>query len=305
MELSGRDIAAALSAVTIWGLNFVAMKYGLRDFTPFQLGFFRYVFAVIPLIFFIPKPNLGWAWLLPAGLTQLAQFALLFLALQFDMTAALASVLMQTQILFTAILGAVLLGERISPPMRIGFALAAVGLTCFVLNFVTGADAAGVTVLGLILNLGSAFAMASSNVLARKAQSIDADYDPLQFVVWMSLVPIIPFGLLAWFCEPADTHWQWINASPLGWCSAAFLGWLATIAAYGFWTDLLKRHPANRVSPFGLGVPVVGLAAGTLALGEQVSAWQWAGSAFVIAALVAVIRTPRVAASMAANEAAD
>jgi O-acetylserine/cysteine efflux transporter len=34
-----------------------------------------------------------------------------------------------------------------------------------------------------------------------------------------------------------------------------------------------------------LGVPVVGLAAGMLLLAEQVSRWQWAGIAFVIAAL--------------------
>jgi O-acetylserine/cysteine efflux transporter len=305
MELSGRDIAAALSAVIIWGLNFVAMKYGLRDFTPFQLGFFRYIFAVLPLVFFVPKPRLGWTWLVPAGLAQFAQFALMFLALKFDMTAALASVLIQAQIFFTAILGAVLLGERVSPPMRVGFTLAAIGLSFFVLNFVIGADTAGVTVLGLLLSLGSAFAMASSNVLARKAQSVDTDYDPLQFVVWMSLVPIIPFALLAWLCEPAATHWQWTHASLLGWCSAAFLGWLATIAAYGFWTNLLKRHPANLVSPFGLGVPVVGLAAGMLALGEQVTVWQWVGSGFVIAALMTVMSAPRAPASMPEKEPAD
>jgi O-acetylserine/cysteine efflux transporter len=160
-------------------------------------------------------------------------------------------------------------------------------------------------VVGLLLNVGSGFAMASANIVARKAQHADTDYDPLQFVVWMSLVPIIPFGVLAWFSEPAATHWHWMQASLFGWCSVAFLGWFATIAAYGFWTDLLKRHPANRVSPFGLGVPVVGLAAGMLALGERVTAWQWAGSAFVIAALVTVMSTPNAMTPLPQKEPAD
>jgi O-acetylserine/cysteine efflux transporter len=67
--------------------------------------------------------------------------------------------------------------------------------------------------------------------------------------------------------------------------AAAFLGLLGSSLAYTLWTQLLKRHSANRVAPFSLGVPVVGLAAGMWLLGEQVSRWQWAGIVFVIAAL--------------------
>jgi O-acetylserine/cysteine efflux transporter len=55
------------------------------------------------------------------------------------------------------------------------------------------------------------------------------------------------------------------------------------------WTNLLKRHPANRVAPFSLGVPVVGLAAGMLWLGESITAWQWAGIALVVMALACVM----------------
>ena len=44
--LTGRDLAAALVVVVVWGVNFVVMKFALRDFSPFQLGAARYVFAV-------------------------------------------------------------------------------------------------------------------------------------------------------------------------------------------------------------------------------------------------------------------
>ena len=40
--------------------------------------------------------------------------------------------------------------------------------------------------------------------------------------------------------------------------------WMSSVVGYGLWTYLLTRHPANRVAPFSLGVPVVGLAAGLL-----------------------------------------
>ncbi|WP_295542817.1 EamA family transporter [uncultured Pseudacidovorax sp.] len=292
---AGLDLLAALGVVVIWDLNFVAMKYSLRDFTPFQLGFFRYVFAVLPLIFIVPKPRLSWRWLVPAGLAQLGQFGLLFMALQVGMTAALASVLMQTQVFFTTLLGVALLGERLSGPLRAGLVLAAVGLLCFGLNFAGGSATVGITVLGLVLNLGGAFMWAASNIVAHKAQAAQPGYDPLQFVVWMSLVPILPFGLMAWFFEPAATYGHWRHASLGGWLGVAYLGWFATIAAYAMWTGLLKRHPANRVAPFSLGVPVIGLAAGMLTLGEHVKAWQWAGSACVVAALGVVMFGGRVA----------
>ena len=285
--LMGLDLLAALGVVVIWGLNFVAMKFSLRDFTPFQLGTFRYVFAVLPLLLFVKKPALSWRWLLPAGLAQLGQFGLLFVALQVGMTAALASVLMQTQVFFTTLLGMVLLHERLSGPLRAGLVLAAAGLACFALNL--GGASGGITLLSLLLNLGAAAMWAASNIIVRRAQQSQPGYDPLGFVVWMSLVPILPFAAMAWLFEPAATRWQWTHASFGAWVGVAYLGWFATIAAYAMWTWLLKRHAANRVAPFSLGVPVIGLAAGMLALGETVSGWQWAGSACVVMALAVVM----------------
>ena len=46
--LTGPDLAAVLAVVVVWGLNFVVMKLGLHDFTPFQLGAGRYLLAVRP-----------------------------------------------------------------------------------------------------------------------------------------------------------------------------------------------------------------------------------------------------------------
>ena len=109
-RLTGRDLAAVLVVVVVWGLNFVVMKFALRDFTPFQLGAARYVFAVLPLILLIRPPQIARKCLLMYGLFQgVGQFGILFFALMVGMTAALASVLLQTQIFFTALFGFLLL----------------------------------------------------------------------------------------------------------------------------------------------------------------------------------------------------
>ena len=128
--LSGRDLMAALVVVVVWGVNFVVMKFALRDFSPFQLGAARYVFAVLPLILLIKPPRIARMWVLLYGLFQgVGQFGILFFALKVGMTAALASVLLQTQVFFTALFGFVLLHERASRPLQAGMVLAALRVT--------------------------------------------------------------------------------------------------------------------------------------------------------------------------------
>jgi O-acetylserine/cysteine efflux transporter len=206
------------------------------------------------------------------------------------MTAALASVLMQTQVFFTALLSVVLLGERLGKPLIGGLVLAALAILCFALHFVAASPGVVVvTVAGFVLNICGAAMWAASNIVARKAQAQSPGYDALAFLVWSSLIPIAPFVAMSALFDPAPLHWRWLAAPWTSWVAVAYLGWVATIAAYGMWTRLLKRHPANRVAPFSLGVPVVGLGAGMLILGERVSPWQWTGIGLVVAALVCVM----------------
>lgn len=291
--LTGRDLAAALVVVVVWGVNFVVMKFALRDFTPFQLGAARYVFAVLPLVLFVRPPHIPWKWLAFYGLFQgVGQFGILFVALKVGMTAALASVLLQTQVFFTALFGFVLLHERASRPLQVGMVLAALGLACFVLNYLApaaGGAVAATTLAGFVLTLGAAAMWAMSNIVARHVQQGGVAYSPMAFVVCSSIFAILPFTLLSLVFDPEATRWQWTQARASSWLAVAYLGWVATILGYSLWTGLLKRHPANRVAPFSLGVPVVGLTTGMLVLGEAITPWQWAGITLVVAALACVM----------------
>jgi O-acetylserine/cysteine efflux transporter len=304
-----RDYLSALAVVVIWGLNFIFMKFALHDFTPFQMGAARYVFAVFPLILFIKRPNLDGKWLLLYGLFQgVGQFGFLFIGLKLGMTAALASVLMQTQVFFTAIFGFVLLHERPSRALQIGLFLAASGLACFAMNYIApqAANTPATTLLGLIFCVLGASMWSASNIVVRKAQQSltqatgkNTSFDAVAFLVWSSTVPILPFIALTLLFDAEATRWRWLAAPWSSWVSVAFLGWVATIIAYALWTSLLKRHPANRVAPFSLGVPVVGITAGMVVLGEQITSWQWAGIALVVAALLTVMFGQRIATRFA------
>ncbi len=293
-SFSTRDSAFALFIVVSWGLNFVVMKWGLASWTPFQMGAARYLLAAFPLILFIRPRGLPWRWVLLYGVAQgIGQFGLLFTALKLGMTASLASVLMQTQVFFTALFGLLFLQERLNRIQGIGLALAALALVCFSMHFVAGSSVnASITVGAFALTLCGAASWAASNIVARKAQQAAPGYDSIAFVVWSAAVPIVPFVLLSAWLDTGSVSavMRSLTQAPVeAWAAAAYLGWIATIAGYAMWTNLLKRHTANRVAPLSLGVPVVGIAAGMLILGESVSAWQWVGVACVGAALIFVL----------------
>jgi O-acetylserine/cysteine efflux transporter len=294
-RLSGRDLITAAMIVLIWGTNFVAMKIGLRDFTPFQLGAARYLCAALPLILFLPPPKMARKWLLLYGLFQgVGQFGFVFLSLKIGMTAALASVLMQTQVFFTALFMFMVFRERPGAPLVAGLSLAALGLFCIAMNYVGPGGGNGTTAAGFALCLAGAAMWAASNIVVRLAQKNAPDFDPLAFLVWCSAVPVLPFVALSLLFDPESARWHWSAAPWQAWVSIAYLGWVATLFAYSQWTRLIKRHGANRIAPFSLGVPVVGLSSGVLALGESIGAWQWAGIGFIVAALACVMLGPRL-----------
>lgn len=301
----------AMGIVLIWGMNFVVMKFGLKDFTPFQMGAARFALAAFPLLFFVSKPAVGWRYLALYGLLQgVGQFGFLFVALRVGMSASLASVVMQTQVFFTALVGYMVLRERISKAQALGMALAAVGLLFFAMHFLAenahgywtigqnnaqnaGLTLRAVTAVGFLLTLGAAASWATANVVVRKVQQLSPQYDALGFVVWTAAVPILPFLAMTWWVDGPAAQSRWLSAGWQAWAAVAYLAWIATVLAYAMWTSLLKRFSANRVAPFGLGVPVVGLTAGMLILGDAVSPWQWAGVACVALALAATVFGPR------------
>ena len=276
--LRARDLLAALVVVILWGVNFVAMKWGLRSFSPFQLGAARYLFAALPLVLLVRPPRMHWRWVLLFGLFQgVGQFGFLFMGLKVGMTAGLASVLLQTQVFFTALLGFALLRERPGLPLRVGMGLAALGLVCFAMNYVGPGSGVGVaaatTLAGLLLTLCGAAMWASSNIVARLAQQHSPGFDPLAFVIWSSLVPVLPFMALSALFDPDAARWlQWqtlANVPLLSWAAVAYLRAVDQPAA------ALPRQPRGAVQPGGAGggphrrLAAAGRGRGALAVGRH------------------------------------
>ncbi|MDP3252032.1 MAG: EamA family transporter [Hydrogenophaga sp.] len=285
LPLSRGDLLRALGVVVIWGLNFVVMKVGLQDVGPMLLGAMRFALAALPFLLFVKFPNLPWRYVVGYGLAQgLGQFGFLFLGLKLGMTAGMASVVMQTQAFFTLLLAVPVLGERARGAQWLGLGVALAGL--LLIATAHGEGPGQMTLAGFVLTLSAAFMWAVSNLVARLANRV-ADYDPLPFIVWSSVFPIAPFLLLAVWMDGPQLVWQQVaGLSFRSLLVVLFLAWFATLLAYSLWTRLLKRHPAGRVTPFSLLVPVVGLWAAWVFFGELPLPQQWLGTGLVLMGLV-------------------
>lgn len=280
------DWASALVVVVIWGLNFVVMKWGLATLSPLLLCALRFLAASLPLLLFVrPPPNVRWSLLAAYGLAQgMGQFGLLFTGLKLGMPAGMASVVLQTQAFFTMLLAAVLMGERPQRWQWLGLGVAACGLG--MIGAAKGDGAASMTLLGFVFTLGAAGMWAVSNLLTRVAAR-QGPYEPVSFIVWTSVFPVLPLTLLALWLEGPHAVLQQLQHS--GWRevgAVAYLAVLSTLLGYGLWTRLLQRHAASTVAPLSLLVPVIGLVSAMVLLGERPSTVQWLGTLAVLLGMV-------------------
>ena len=294
--LPPKDLALALLIILIWGVNFAVIKVGLGGVPPLLLGALRFLLAALP-VFWFPAPRIPLRLYLAYGMTiSVGQFALLFSALHLGMPTGLASLVLQSQSLFTLVLAGVVLGERWRAHQLAGLLLAAAGLVS-----IGATHGPSMPLAGFLLTLGAALSWAAGNVVSRSLARY-APFDQLGFVIWASLVPIMPLAVLSlWLEGPQAIAFSVQGLTWTSVASVAYLAWAATLLGYGLWTTLLSRHPANSVAPFTLLVPVVGLSTGWLAFGETLTGLHVLGGLLLIAGVVTNLVGPQIAARWRAS----
>ncbi|MBA8958046.1 O-acetylserine/cysteine efflux transporter [Rhodococcus percolatus] len=289
--MTSRDRLLGLTVVVLWGLNFLAIRAGLDHFPPFFFAALRFFVIAIPVILFVPRPQVPLKWLLVYGLGfGVGQFAFLFWAMHVGMPTGLASLVLQSSAPFTVVLGAVLLRERLRPAQVCGLLVAMAGMTLI------GWDRAQhAALLPVALTLLAGLSWAVGNIGNRKA----ASDQPMRLMLWMCVIPPLPMLALSFGVEGPSAGWNSLTSSlegtgPLALAGLAYIVILGTVAGSGLWTALLSRYPAGMVAPFSLLVPIVGIGASWLVLHEEPSVLSLIGGAVVIAGAAATQVSGRV-----------
>lgn len=283
-SLAPRDLALILAVVAIWGFSFVAIKVGLREVPPFALVALRFVFAAVPLTFFVKPPRMPWQLVVGYGTgIGVFQFGLLFLGMKLGMPAGLSSVVIQLQVFFTIGLAVAFLGDRFRRDDLLGATVAAAGVVLLGAHQASSGQTS--TLIGYGLVIAAALAWGIGNVIGKRA-AMRYHADMFALVVWSSLVPPLPLALLSFVFEGGPkTLDAVLHMSILTWGCVLLLAWGSTLFAFASWAKLLHRYPTAFMAPFGLLIPVSGLASGAMFLGEGLAPLQWAGVALVLAGL--------------------
>jgi O-acetylserine/cysteine efflux transporter len=273
----------AVAVAVMWGLNFIAIDASLDHFPPMFLVALRFALIALPTVLLVPWPGVPARWVIGYGLGfGTLQFLFLYWGMAVGMPAGLASLVLQASGPFTVVLGAAFLRERVSGWQVVGILVAVGGLT-----LVGWQRAESASIIPFLLTLAGAFGWAIGNVCNRQAKPAN----PLHLTLWMSVVPPLPMLVLALLVEGPARMATSLTSFDDARAGAALAGLaytvvIGTVVGSGVWTWLMARHPAGVVAPFSMLVPVVGMTAAWVVLGETVTPGEAIGAVAVVAGVL-------------------
>jgi len=299
---SAGDIQARLLLILLclsWGLTWPAMKIALAGMPPLSMRTLTAAFGALTLFliclakrssFRVPGAR-ACGHVVVASFLNVVGFSLFSAFALMAATTSRVAILAYTLPIWTVLLAWLVLNERPNRSQVIAIALCAVGLAILIYPLA----ATGIP-LGAVFAVGSAWSWAAGTVYIKWAR-IDAD--PMAVASWqLTMAFFVIAGCMFAFGGGLDLH----NAHAGALIGVVFAGIVGNGIAYGLWFAIVRRVPAATASLGILGIPVVGVLASILIIGDRPTVADVIGFAFIFAASACVLVTP-VAAANAMNKA--
>lgn len=283
-----RTILILLTAV--WGINWPIMKLGVTGYPALT---FRTLCMVIGLPVLagvllglkVPFKVARQHW---PELLRLAVFNMVFwhalaiVAVQ-SLSSGRAAILGYTMPIFSAVIGALWFGDRLSPRAWSGVAAAALGVALLLWHELT--NMAG-RPLGVLMMLTAAATWAVGTRMLRRTT---LPMPTLAIAFWMTALTTVVMAGLAFGLERAA--WRW--PTPAGWSAVAFNALGVFVFAQAAWFYLARGLPPVASTLSVMFIPVVGVFSGALWLGEVLHWQDWAAVALMVAAIASVLLPQR------------
>lgn len=281
-----------LTAISIWALNFSAMKVGIGEIGPLPFPVLRYgIGAIVMALVVLRREASLWferrdlGLLLVAGAlgVTLNQLCVVY-ALQLT-TATNVSLLTATQPIFTAVIATIvgdeILGRRHWSAVVLGMA----GVVLIVeggSNEPAGsvASASGALPLGEVLALGVALTAASSWVAIRR---LLARYSPFRI---LTAQMAIGTALLLPLAAPALVSQEYAAVTPLAWGTLAYSALIAGVVTNLLYYAGVRRVGASRAAMYQYLQSFLGVLFAVSLLHEQLHPLQVLGGVVVVTGVV-------------------
>lgn len=270
--MSVHHILLAISVPLIWGMGFVFAKGALEYFPPILLMAFRFLVTACVLVWFVKPPvHLLTRIALIALVSAAIQYSLTFTGLK-DLDASTAVLVVQLEVPFMVILGALFLKERPDMQKYFGILLAFAGVA-----LIAGEPRLQSAYVSLALVVGGAFFWAVGQVMIRSL----GDVGGFTLIAWVAVMATPQLFIASAIFE--DNQFELIRqANWIVWGTVVYLGLVMTAVGYSVWYHLLGKYELRQVGPFLLLLPVFSIIASAIFLGEEMTLTAWLGGIIVI-----------------------
>jgi drug/metabolite transporter (DMT)-like permease len=294
---AGRDESGTLSPITagtlslvllltlVWGFSWPVMKIGVTELAPLTFRAITLPFSALSMLAFaklsgdsILVPRRLWGKVAALALFNISAWNGLVLFGVQQLPSGRSAILAYTMPIWTVLFSLVLLHEPLSKRKLIGMALGMTGMAVLLGDDVRHFER---TPQAALFFLGAALTWAFGIVLVRKWR---VPLPPNTLSGWMILLGWLPIIALAPLLEHGPIH----SFSAITWFAILYNVFLAGALAQWAWLELVRRLPVVVTSMSSLPVPIVGVFAGMLVLGERPGLSEWTALALVVAAMVAV-----------------
>ncbi|MBX8473551.1 EamA family transporter [Pseudomonas cichorii] len=277
----------AILVTALWGLNFSVIKLGLTSVDPFILAGLRFTLCALPAIFFIPKPDVAWRYIIGYGLIfGIGLWGVVNLGIKTGLSAGIASLVLQFSAFFTMLLGAWVFKETITRYQLAGIGVALCGLSSII--FIADGS---VTAAGLVLVLLGAAAWSVTNIINKKAGTKQV----FAFLVWSSAFSPIPLFLLDYLVNGTSGYSALVNQiDHRAVLSILFQVYPNTLFGYWVWNSLLKQYPVSTVAPLSLLVPIFGMLGSAVIFGESLSPMKIVAVVLIVSGLAVGLYGQRI-----------
>ena len=285
-RLSVTDILLGFCVPLVWGMGLVFAKAAIEHFPPILLMAFRFLVTALVLVWFVRPPLRQFSQLFAIAFVSAAiQYSLTFTGLK-GIDASVVALLVQLEVPFIVLLGALLLKERPGLRKWAGIALAFVGV-----GVIVGEPKLGSAWTSVTMVAGGAFAWAIGQIMVRKLKSIDG----LTVTAWVAVFATPQLFMMSLLFE--NGQWQAIqSADATVWSAILYMGLVMTALGYGIWYSLIRKHPVSLIAPFLLSLPVFSILGSVIFLGETLTVQIVLGGIIVIGGVASILieRPPKI-----------
>ena len=290
MQLNRKQLVLLVVLTLIWGINWPVMKLGVTGFPPltFRSMCLWLGLPVTALLMVVRKTPFKVAredyrevfWL---ALTNLLIWNVLIILAVKYLSSGRSAILGYTMPIFSALMGAWFFGTRLKLRNWIGVAAAALGVMLLLWYEVTHLTGQPLAVLAALV------AAASWAYGTQRMRNSTIGLSTLTLAFWMMMITAVVMTLLCVVLE----YPQWHMPPGSTWFSIGYNAVLVFGFAQAIWLTLARTLPPIASTLSVMMIPILGVFAGALGLGEVLHWQDWAAVGLMTVSIASVLAPSR------------